>query len=177
VIRTFRRHGDRIRMQLEPIEVDLLRTTRDGVRAALAGGDTSDPIVQRLFPRALAGDDEADAELRRLLHDDLLASRLAGLDALIDLLDRGRPHRGVLRVDLEGDEPLLVLGVLNDLRLAIGARVGISDLDRDTLDEDDPVTYRLAVMDHLAGMQEQLLAILDPPSVSVHEDLRPEDLE
>jgi hypothetical protein len=177
VIRTFRRHGDRIRMQLEPIEVDLLRTTRDGVRAALAGGDTSDPIVQRLFPRALAGDDEADAELRRLLHDDLLASRLAGLDALIDLLDRGRPHRGVLRVDLEGDEPLLVLGVLNDLRLAIGARVGISDLDRNTLDEDDPVTYRLAVMDHLAGMQEQLLAILDPPSVSVHEDLRPEDLE
>jgi hypothetical protein len=32
-------------------------------------------------------------------------------------------------------------------------------------------------MDHLAGMQEQLLAILDPPSVSVHNDLRPEDLE
>jgi hypothetical protein len=177
VTRTFRRHGDRIRMQLEPIEVELLRTTRDGVRAAVASGDTTDPIVQRLFPRALAGDDDADGELRRLLHDDLLASRLTGLDALVEVLDRGRPHRGLLRVDLQDDEPLLVLGVLNDLRLAIGARVGIEDLDRTELTEDDPVTYRLAVMDHLAGMQEQLLAILDPPSVSVHEDLRPEELE
>jgi hypothetical protein len=175
-MRTFRRHGERIRMQLEPIEVDLLRTTRDGVRAALAGGDPTDPIVQRLFPRALGDDDEADAELRRLLHDDLLASRLTGLDALIELLDRGSTHRGNLRVDLQGDEPLLVLGVLNDLRLAIGARVGIEDLDRASLTEDDPVSYRLAVMDHLAGMQEQLLSILDPPAVSVYDDLRPEDL-
>jgi hypothetical protein len=176
-MRTFRRHGERIRMQLEPIEVDLLRNTRDGVRAALAGGDVTDPIVQRLFPRTLDDDDEGDAELRRLLHDDLLAARLAGLDALVDVLDRGTPHRGHLRVDLRDDEPLLVLGVLNDLRLAIGARIGIEDLDRREVAEDDPVSYRLAVMDHLAGMQEQLLAILDPPSVSVHRDLRPEDLE
>jgi hypothetical protein len=176
-MRTFRRHGDRIRMQLEPVEVELLRTTREGVRAALAGGDLTDPIVRRLFPRTLDGDDEAEAELRRLLHDDLLASRLAGLDALVELLDRGSPHRGNLRVELQDDEPLLVLGVLNDLRLAIGARVGIEDLEREQLSEDDPVLYRLAVMDHLAGMQEQLLAILDPPSVSVHDDLRPEDLE
>jgi hypothetical protein len=176
VTRTFRRHGDHVRMQLEPIEVDLLRTTRDGVRAAISGGDGSDPINRRLFPRALDGDAEADEELRRLLHDDLLAARLAGLDALVELLDRGTPHRGVLRVDLRDDEPMLVLGVLNDLRLAIGARVGIEHLDRAALDEDDPVAYRLAVMDHLAGMQEQLLAILDPPSVSVHQDLRPEDL-
>jgi hypothetical protein len=176
-MRTFRRHGDRIRMQLEPIEVELLRDTRDGVRAALAGGDLTDPIIRRLFPRTLVGDEHADAELRRLLHDDLLAARLAGLDALVEVLDRGTPHRGHLRVDLEEDEPALVLGVLNDLRLAIGARVGIEDLDRRSLAEDDPVTYRLAVMDHLAGMQEQLLAILDPPSVSVHRDLRPEDLE
>jgi hypothetical protein len=177
VTRSFRRHGDHIRMQLEPIEVELLQTTRDGVRAALAGGDVSDPIVQRLFPRALDGDEEADTELRRLLHDDLLASRLAGLDALVELLERGRPHRGTLRVDLRDDEPLLVLGVLNDLRLAIGARVGMEALDRSELTEDDPVTYRLAVMDHLAGLQEQLISILDPPSVSVHQDLRPEDLE
>jgi hypothetical protein len=175
-MRTFRRHGERIRMQLEPIEAELLRTTRDGVRAALAGGDATDPIVARLFPRALDGDPEADEELRRLLHDDLLASRLAGLDALVEVLDRATTHRGHLRVDLVDDEPLLVLGVLNDLRLAIGARIGIEDLDRDAIDDEDPVSYRLAVMDHLAGMQEQLLAILDPPSVSVHRDLRPEDL-
>jgi len=176
VSRTFKRTGGGIRMSLEEVEVELLRTTRDGVRAAVAGGDPADPIVARLFPAAVHGDDEADAELRRLLHDDLLATRLTGLDELVALLERGTHHRGKLRVELTPEEAVLVLGVLNDLRLAIGARVGIEDLDRDQLTEDDPVVYRLAVMDHLAWLQEQLLAILDPPSVSVHDDLRPEDL-
>jgi hypothetical protein len=176
VTRPFRRHGDAIRMHLEPIEVELLRSTRDGLLAALEGGDPTDPIVQRLFPAAVVGDDEADDELRRLLHDDLLTARLEGLEALVALLDRGQPHRGGIRVELTDDEPLLVLGVLNDLRLAIGARLGIEDLDRATIAEDDPMAYRLAVMDHLAGLQEQLLSIVDPPSVSVHRDLSPEDL-
>ena len=164
--RAFRRHGDAIRMQLEAVEVDLLHTVRDGLRAALVGGDVDDPIVQRLFPPAVIGDDEADQELRRLLHDDLLQARLTGLDELTALLERGVEHRGQLRVRLSADDAALVLGVLNDLRLGIGARVGIEQLERDDLDPEDPVAYRLAVMDHLAWLQEQLLAVLDPSSVA-----------
>jgi hypothetical protein len=171
VSRSFRRHGDLIRMQLEPVEVDLLRSTRDALHRALYAGDPADPIIRRLFPSAVSGDEEADAELKDLIHDGLLESRLAGLDALVELLDRGTHHRGdVLRVELADDEPLLVLGVLNDLRLAIGARVGIEELDREQLAQDEETAYRLAVMDHLAWLQEQLLAVLDPPSVQVHEE-------
>jgi hypothetical protein len=180
----FRRAGDRVRMELEPFEVLLLRSTRDGVRDALLSGEADDPILRRLFPPAVSGDDDADAELRGLLHDDLLGSRLAGLDAIVEILDRGRDHRGRRRVDLIDDEPQLVLGVLNDLRLAIGARVGVERLDPEELlrlrrsaAEDDPVVYRLAVMDHLGGLQEQLLAILDPESVSFYADIDEEDLE
>lgn len=157
-------------MQLEAVEVDLLVSLRDGVRETLAAADPDDAVVQRMFPAAVDGDDDADADLRAMLRDDLLQSRLAGLDALVGLLERGTRHRGVLRVDLAEDEPSLVLGVLNDLRLAIGARVGIERLDRDALAPQDPAVQRLAIMDHLAWWQEQLLAIIDPPSVSHYED-------
>lgn len=164
--RAFRRQGDHIRMQLDPVEVELLRSLRDGLRGTLSTGDGDDPVVRRLFPSAVLGDEEADHELRRLLRDELLQARLSGLEALADLLDRGVEHRGSVRVRLDGEEAALVLGVLNDLRLAIGARIGVEHLERDDVGPDDPVAYRLAIMDHLAWLQEQLLAILDPASVA-----------
>lgn len=160
--RSFVAAGDRIRAELMPFEVDLLRSVHDGLVATLAEGNPNDPVIERLFPVAVANDAEMDAEVRRLLRDDLLGARRAGLAALTTILDRGTTHRGRLRVVLEEDEPLLLLGVLNDLRLAIGASVGIEDLDRDDLDPEDPVAYRLAVIDHFAWLQEQLLSILDP---------------
>ena len=174
--RTFSRHGDAIRASFEAVEVELLRSTREQLREALVRRDPDDPVVQRLFPTAVLGDPEANTELRALLADDLLEGRLAGLDALVELLDRGTVHRGKLRVELVDDEPFLVLGVLNDLRLAIGARIDIESLDRDAVDADDPMAYRLAVMDHLAWLQEQLLAIVDPPSVRYATETDPEDL-
>lgn len=161
--RVFRSHGADIRAQFEPQEVELLRTLEQGVAATLEHGDDADPVIERLFPTAVAGDEEADTELRRLLRDELLESRQAGLRALSEILDRARPHRGRLRVDLVDDEPLLVLGVLNDLRLAIGARIGIEHLDREDIPDDDALRYRLAVMDHLGWWQEQLLVLLGHP--------------
>jgi hypothetical protein len=43
------------------------------------------------------------------------------------------------------------------------------------VDPHSPVAYRLAVMDHLGGWQELLLAIVDPPSVR-HQPFDPDDL-
>lgn len=160
--RTFRRHGDAIRATFARGELELLRSLRDELHAALSAPDPDDPMIKRLFPPAVLGDPEAEREVRALLGDELLASRLAGLEALVELLDRGTSHRGAVRLDLVEDEPLLVLGVLNDVRLAIGARIDIEALDRESVREDDPVAYRLALMDHLGWWQEQLVAILDP---------------
>lgn len=160
--RVFDQRQGVIRARFAPEEIELLRSLQQGIRSALEEGTEDDPVIARLFPRAVSDDDEADAELRRLLRDDLLASRQVGLDALIEVLDRCEPRRGRLVVELEDDEPLLVLGVLNDLRLAIGARIGVDDLDRQDITSEDPVAYRLAVMDLLGWWQEQLLALLDP---------------
>lgn len=164
--RRVRRHGDAIRMELEPFEVDLLRTLRDSLRSWLTDPDPEDPVIQRLFPRCVPEDDLIDAEVRALIYDDLLRDRLGGLDALVAILDRGTRHRGRIRVDLVEDEPGLVLGVLNDIRLALGARIGIDHLDRDAISEDHPAAWPLAVMDHLAYLQHELLAVIDPPSVA-----------
>jgi hypothetical protein len=173
--RHFRRHGDGVRATLQPFEVALLRSTRDQLRGLLLGGDADEPVLRRLFPTAVLGDADADAEVRTWLHADLFAARLAGLDALVEVLDRAEPVRGGVRVYLVEDEPLLVLGVLNDLRLAIGATIDVDALDRDAVREDDPVAYPLAVMDHLGWLQEQLLAVLDPSSVQHAQQRHEED--
>jgi hypothetical protein len=141
----------------------------------LAGRDPRDAAVQRLFPRTVVGDDDADEELRGLIHDDLAGVKRAGLDALEEVLDGGTRRGNGLRVELDESDTLLVLGVLNDLRLAIGARVGIEQVERAEVDPDSALGYRLAVMDHLGGWQELLLAIVDPPAVRVHEEPFPQD--
>jgi hypothetical protein len=104
--RTFQAHGDIIRATFEPIEVELLVGLRDELDASLRSGDTDDPAVARLFPTAVLGDQQADRELRSLLRDDLLGARLDGLQALVDLLEKGRPHRGGVRVELSADDAL-----------------------------------------------------------------------
>ena len=163
--RAFRRSREGVRAQFDRVELELLRTVRDELRSTLERHDPSDPIMRRLFPPMVLGDEQAEAETRELLHGELLAERLRSLDALVELLQRGEAHRGGVRLELREDEPFLVLGVLNDLRLAIGASIDIEALDRERADEDDVLAYRLAVMDHFAWLQEQLLGILDPPSV------------
>jgi hypothetical protein len=145
----------------------------DSLGELLAAGDPGDVALERLFPRAVSGDDDADAELRGLIREDLAGVKRAGLDALGALLD-GASRRGTtLRIELTADDTLLVLGVLNDIRLAIGARLAIEDLDRDAVDPESVTAYRLAVMDHLGLWQELLLAIVDPPSVAFHGDADP----
>lgn len=143
----------------------MLRDVTASLGRLLAAADPSDPARQRLFPRAVGDDDEADAELRELIQDDLAGVKRAGVEAIGGLLDAGTRRGATLRVALDDDDALLVLGVLNDVRLAIGARVGVERIDRDQVDPVSPDAYRLAVMDHLGMWQELLLALIDPPAV------------
>ncbi|MEX0592689.1 MAG: DUF2017 family protein [Nitriliruptoraceae bacterium] len=172
--RTFRRVGNHVRMRLESAEVDLLRALHEGLVATLKQPDSDDPVIERLFPAAVHGDDADNAEVRRLLRDELLTARRQGLDAVVEILDRMQPHRGGFQTDLVDEEPALLLGVFNDLRLAIGARIDIAALDRDTV-TDEPTLYRLAVADHLGWLQEQLIELIDPSAVEFRQHLNEGD--
>jgi len=164
-------------MVLTPGEADLLRDLVEQIRLLLEHPDPDDPVRQRLFPAAVTGDDAEDAELRGLVYDDLLTGRLVGLEELVGYLDGGRRVRAGLQVDLQAEQAALVLGVLNDVRLALGARIRIEDLDRDQLDDNHPTFPTVVLIDHLGWWQEQLLRILDPQSVAHYDDLDESDFE
>jgi hypothetical protein len=136
-------------------------------------GPTDDPVVQRLFPRAVEGDEDEDAELRMLLAGDLLLRRHEAIRACREVLDAGRRTRGTdgVTVTLTDDEPAMLLAVLNDVRLALGARVGATAVElRQLVDDDDHQAHRaLETMDLLAWCQMQLLEHIDPVAAR-HDD-------
>ncbi|KAB1142640.1 DUF2017 domain-containing protein [Streptomyces luteolifulvus] len=137
----------------------------------------ADPVLRRLFPDAYGGPEEApgpqeaeewraySAEFRRYTENDLRAGKrenalavIRSLDALSSAGDTG----AVLK--LSAQESMQWLSALNDLRLAIGSRLEITDED-DTellyrLPEEDPRKPMVMAYLWLGGLQETLVATL-----------------
>jgi Domain of unknown function (DUF2017) len=161
---SFKRIGDdRVRVRLAHEEVTVLRGLPDQLRSVLAeGGD--EPVNRRLFPPAYldVADIEHDAEYQRLMHDDLVKEKLANLDLVTDTLARGSTSVRRWTVELTDEEANAWLGVLNDLRLALGVRLDITeDFDGD-VDDTDPRAPALRLLSYLGWLEEQLLDALRP---------------
>jgi Domain of unknown function (DUF2017) len=159
---SFKRVGnDRVRVRLTQDEVAILRGLPDQLRSVLAeGGD--EPVNQRLFPPAYldVADIEHDTEYHRLMHDDLVKEKLANLDLVTDTLARGSTSVRRWTVELTDEEAIAWLGVLNDLRLALGVRLDITeDFDGD-VDDSDPRAPALRLLSYLGWLEEQLLDAL-----------------
>jgi hypothetical protein len=156
---SFKRVGDdRVRVRLGHDEVAVLRGLPDQLRSVLAdGGD--EPVNQRLFPPAYldVADVERDTEYHRLMHDDLVKEKLANLDLVTESLARGSTSVRRWTVELTAGEAAAWLGVLNDLRLALGVRLDITeDFDGD-VDDTDPRASALRLLSYLGWLEEQLL--------------------
>jgi Domain of unknown function (DUF2017) len=123
---------------------------------------SSDPVLERLFPQAYLEpeDVDRDAEYRRLVRDELLEAKLANLDVVTTTLDRGTVGLRGWTVDLTEEEASAWLGALNDLRLALGVRLGITeDFDGD-IDPSDPQAPALNVLAYLGWLEENLVDAL-----------------
>ncbi|MFF2508373.1 DUF2017 domain-containing protein [Streptomyces sp. NPDC058067] len=140
----------------------------------------SDPVLQRLFPDAYGGPvdedatvDQADeqrahsAEFRRFTENDLRAGKREDALAVIRSLDAlAAAGEGGAVLKLTPEESVRWMRALNDLRLAIGTRLDITD------EEDTDVLYRLPDEDPrkpmvmaylwLGGLQETLVETLMP---------------
>jgi Domain of unknown function (DUF2017) len=160
----FKRVGDHVRVRLGQREVEVLRTLPEQLRSVLGqdAGAPTDPVAERLFPPAYrdAADRERDDEYQRLVHDDLLNAKLANLDALTASLERGTVSLRRWTVDLSEDEALAWLGALNDLRLALGVRLGIKEDFDGSVADDDPAAPATHLLSYLGWLQELLLEAL-----------------
>lgn len=154
-------------MSFDPTEVAILEDLVGQVRAALTGGvpvHGSDPIRDRLFPRAYVDptEDRAEHDFQSVVHDDLVQAKSAAIEAMVAALHAHRTKKGGSEIALDPAGMEIWLGALNDVRHALGAAVGLTD-DRDPdadLDPGDPRAAVFAVLDWLGYLQSELLDVL-----------------
>jgi hypothetical protein len=159
---SFKRVGrNRVRVRLAQDEVAVLRGLPDQLRGVLDEGE-DEPVNQRLFPPAYleVADVERDAEYRRLMRDDLVNEKLANLDLVTGTLARGSSSVRRWTVELTDEEATAWLGVLNDLRLALGVRLDITEDFDGEVDDTDPRAPALRLLSYLGWLEEQLLDAL-----------------
>ncbi|HEV7932219.1 MAG TPA: DUF2017 domain-containing protein [Actinomadura sp.] len=136
------------------------RPDREGGLAALGISERAeapdDPVLARLFPDAYRGDDEAAGDFRRYTEAGLRDRKQHEAAVVLDGLRAGE-------VTLDDEAAQAWLRVLNDVRLALGTRLDITEdfYDRMAgLDVNDPRYPMFAVYDWLTFLQESLVRAL-----------------
>jgi hypothetical protein len=179
-VRLFRSRRGRYTATFEPIEARLLADLVDQVRTLLADRRTSapadplagitgvavgpsqppeDPAVARLLPDFHRDDAELSAGRRMIREPELIAAKDAAAVALLDSLPRGG---GTVRLDEETARSWLA--ALNDVRLAFGVRLDITDDETEPAaaeaDPEGPVYAMYVTYRWLAAVQESLVGAL-----------------
>jgi Domain of unknown function (DUF2017) len=160
----FKRSGDGLRMTLSEPERELLRNLPDELRVLYEDDSGTDEARSRLFPSAYLDptEEHAEEEWQELVHPELLRDRLDNLAKVVDVLSGATEgRRGAIVVELGPDDVPALLGVLNDARLALGTRLGVTDeTDVTDLDPSDPTAPVLAVYSWLTYLEGELVETL-----------------
>ncbi len=141
----------------------------------------TDPVLRRLFPdaygdpggtpRAAEAEEQRahSAEFRRYTENDLRAGKRENALAVIrtlDALSSASAGEGGAVLKLSPEESRQWLSALNDLRLAIGSRLEITDEDDSELlfrlPDEDPRKPMVMAYLWLGGLQETLVSTLMP---------------
>ena len=117
-----------------------------------------DPVLARLLPDAYRDDPDAAGEFRKFTESGLRSGKVECARTLLDTL----PASGG-KIRLTSEQAEAWLRSLNDVRLALGVRLGVTD-DYDALDADvepdDPRFAYVQVYQWLAYIQGSLVAAL-----------------
>jgi len=117
-----------------------------------------DPVLARLLPDAYSDDPEAAGEFRKYTEPALRSAKYEVAKQLLDTL----PEAGG-RIQLSHDEALAWLKALNDVRLALGVRLGVTEefeQEWAKLKPDDPQWTAYEVYAWLGAVQESLVQAL-----------------
>jgi hypothetical protein len=175
----FKRSRRGVEAKLDPVEAQVLSRCATELLAllgtsedessdpleALVGLSTGateppdDPALARLFPDAYGEDPAAATEFRRYTEADLRAGKRTAASDVLALLEPLLGEGGKLVLDR--DQADLWLTWLNDIRLVLGTRLGVTE-DMDEEPADEPTWQAMQVYSWLAWLQESLLSCLDP---------------
>jgi Domain of unknown function (DUF2017) len=128
-VRPVTRSGSSYVLHLGREERTLVLRLLDELRALLT--EPGDPdLVRRLFPVVHPDDAEREAEYQRLMRDELVASRLGGIETVSAVL--GRSGR---KVTLDEGQMIAFMQAVNGVRLVLGTLLDVTEDDE--LEEDD----------------------------------------
>ena len=148
--------GSAYRINLDVEERELIHRLLGELRSLLlepgaadAEASARDDRMKRLFPTAYhrPGDAEKDDEFRRLMHDDLVASRVAGLDLIQDALAPTQTRSP----SITEAQMMAFLQALNGVRLVLGTMLDVTEEhDIGDVGDDDPLVGEYHLYDFLS---------------------------
>jgi hypothetical protein len=157
----FERRGEGVTVTLDGNEIELLRRIPTELQELLAGPPSKDdPVYKRLFPAAYLDptEESAEQEWQELVHPELLRQRLAALELVNASLERAVTKRGKVEVELGPEEVEAWLGVVNDARLALGTRLGVTEeVEAEELAPNDPDAPAHAMYGWLTWLENDLV--------------------
>ena len=148
---------DTLTVSLAEEELGLLRALPEQLRDVFEEPE-DDPARARLFPRAYLDPtaETEEAEWQALVGPSLLRERLDALQLITVTLARAELVGDWWQIDLTPDEVQAWLGVLNDTRLVLGTRLGVTEDER-VLDPADPDAGAYALYQWLTWVQGDLV--------------------
>jgi hypothetical protein len=157
-----RRSRKGVLVELDAAEIELLRSLPEQLEPLLAapapGIEATDPVRERLFPRAYLDptEERAETEWQALVHPELVREKTAALAKLTAGL--AAAGDGPATLTLAADEVEAWIGALNDARLALGVTLEITEeFDPRDLDASDPASQPYLVYDWLTWLQGSLV--------------------
>ncbi len=153
---------DLVTQVVELVAADMPPPDADELAAMVGMSDSTelpeDPVLARLLPDGYRDDPEAAQDFRRFTESGLRSAKVECAQTLLESLPVGGG-----RVRLSSDQAQAWLRSLNDVRLALGVRLGVTD-DFDALSgeaqPDDPRYAYIQVYQWLAYVQESLVEAL-----------------
>ncbi|MCG5220512.1 DUF2017 domain-containing protein [Streptosporangium sp. KLBMP 9127] len=160
--------------EFDPAEVSILRSLVEMLLGIVEPGETgddpleralgigsgtsrlpADPVLARLFPSAYE-DEEQATEFRRYTEASLRDAKRADAQTMLDTADSGR-------VELSPEQAQAWMRSLNDVRLALGTRLEVTEEIHDEIaemSEDDPRYPAFVTYDWLTYLQDTLVRAL-----------------
>lgn len=145
------RVGGSFRFNLDLEEREMIHRLMGEMRALLEDSDDDDGRLRRIFPTAYhqASDQELDHEYQRLMREEILASRLKGLDAVDEFMQAASGDRATATEA----QMMAFLQALNGLRLVLGTMLDITEEhDLGDIDETHPLAGEYNLYDFLSWM-------------------------